>query len=203
MKGIENPRSLNEWKNVISINVHSKGKARLTIQDIKDIAVLYEDIQLLEKHGITSKNYMSKVKGYFKFREKAFEEYGIELDALYPFKNPTSLYEQIQKILIKVKLNQEQIKAFYAISKIRYKVPRKKNESQEVCLKSDHPNQYLDEENLEIEQQKWDELSIREQLEILGITDAEYIQTLNEQEYINKSFKQNQKLKKIFTRIQI
>lgn len=123
-QNIDNPKTLEDWKALIAVKVNPKGKNKLKEEYIKQIIVLNETINLLKKHGITTDNYRAKVQAYYKFRKKALEEYGLELNAVYPFKNPVELYLKLHKLLIDANLDQIQIESFYDASKIRYKKPK-------------------------------------------------------------------------------
>ena len=81
--------------NKIKYVVNSKGKNRIKDEHIKEIASLYEDIELLDKHQITDDNFKAKSGEYLRFRTKAYEQYGIKLDENMPFKNPTALRVEI------------------------------------------------------------------------------------------------------------
>ena len=128
-QNIDDPKTFADWQAIIAIRVHSKGNGRLKDEHINQIFTLYEQIELLKKHGITTDNYRTKIKAYYKFRKKALEEYGIELNAVYPFKNPVDLYLKIHKILLDANLNEKQIKSFYDVSEIRAKIPKKNDVS--------------------------------------------------------------------------
>jgi hypothetical protein len=205
-QNIDNPKTLEDWKAVISIKVNSKGKSRLTEKNIIDIAELNDTIELLNKHGITSKNYRSKVKGYFAFRKKALEEYGIDLDVFYPFKNPTKLYMEIHTILVNAELNAAQIKAFYNVSEIRKSMPTKKQVEKAKVFKGfkvDKTSLFDEPTQKELD---WELLSPSEQRKIIGITDEEYEQELQEQEEMTAYFRdynlKKEKLKEKFKYIQ-
>jgi len=126
-QNINNPQTFEDWQAVISIQVNSKGKGRLTEKNLDKIFTLYEQIELLKEHGITTNDHLTKVKAYYVFRKKALEEYGIELNAVYPFKNPVALHLKIHKVLLDANLNKKQIKSFYDATEIRRKGSKTNN----------------------------------------------------------------------------
>lgn len=204
-QNIENPITFEDWKAVISIKVHSKGKGRFTDKMIQNIATINEDINLLKKHGITSKNYTNKSKGYFKFIKKAFDEFGIQLSYLYPFKHPSRLYLEIHRILLDAGLNKEQIKMFYEISGIRKNQPTEARinkiiKKQGIFHKVDKSSLNNEIENERIEKE-WDSLSSEKQRIIIGISDEEQerYEELKKIDYEN--FLETQKQKELFKRI--
>ena len=104
--------------NQIKSKVHPKGKGRITEEKLIKIAIIAENIELLSKHQITPSNYGDKVKEYFNFINNAFENYGLELSPIFPFKHPTTLAVEIKNILSSCNLNTKQIKAFYELSEL-------------------------------------------------------------------------------------
>ena len=120
---IDDCETLQDFKNLITIKIESKGKGHLSLENLKKILDLYRTILLLKKHDITTNNYNDKVKIYNKDRTSILEKYGRELGAC-PFENPTKLYIEIEKILKESKYNTEQIKLFYTLTQIRDKALR-------------------------------------------------------------------------------
>ena len=211
-QNIDNPQTLEDWNFILNLAVNPFGKGRLTEQNIKDIETLNGDINLLYEHGITADNYRAKVKSYFNFRDKALKEYGIELSSLYPFKNPTHIFRKIHIMLNDAELNEEQIKRFYGISKVRTRRPKQADIDDALTFHNtfnfqvDKSSVGIDEKSEQMQENEWDALSSAEQRIILGISDEENEKEHQEQEEIDNYMKEynlkKQQLKQKFKRIQ-
>lgn len=110
-----------------NLNISTK----LTIDVLQEINLIATIINNLSKKGINATNYNTKVKHFNNFKEKALNDYGLDLEQLFeipttepPFANPTELYIDIDVLLTNHELTNEQKKEFYLNFMNRERIPR-------------------------------------------------------------------------------
>lgn len=134
--------------NIINTNTHMYGSkaiknykyAYIDIDTLQEINLITFTLWNLDKKGITSANFGTKVKQYDKFVEKALYEYGINLVQLKnypPFSNPSELYKRIDTLLIEKNLNEEQKKNFFMEFLKRDRIPRQNEILEDIKNKND------------------------------------------------------------------
>lgn len=189
-----------EINHTIAIEVNKESSSKesplISLDKFKEICKIAITIDALHKRGITSDNYKAKEKQYHTFVQKAFEEYGIEINEPYPFSNPTELYKIIDEILIDEGLTPKQRTIFFNETDLRNRIPKNKKR---ISLLSgiqelDNDNWLSDDFN-----EEWKNLSNEEQDEILRISPQErhqinesheakedYYEKYNKDRYIKK-----------------
>lgn len=181
------------------------GENQLDITQLKEIQRIVLTLSALEKAGITTDNYGTKRKAYYKFRNKWFDSYGIEVADNYPFSNPKDLYIAIDDILKKANLNDEQRHIFYQETELRERSPRKRSPKKHLfdgLIESslsfeEELEQWAEEE----ETNTWDNLSQEEKDEIYGITPEERQAILQEEVDFEKYHHERAKQKAFFKRL--
>lgn len=110
-----------------NLNISTK----LTINVLQEINLIATIINNLNKKGINTTNYNTKVKHFNNFKEKALNDYGLDLEELFeiptteaPFANPSELYIDIDVLLTNHELSNEQKKEFYLNFMNRERIPR-------------------------------------------------------------------------------
>lgn len=198
------PETLIEWHEyinyIIAIEVNKESSSKesplISLDKFKEICNIAITIDALHKRGITSDNYKAKEKQYHTFVQKAFEEYGIEINETYPFSNPTELYKTIDKILIDEGLTPKQRTKFFEETKLRKRIPKNKKR---ISLLSGIQELDNDDWLYNDFKEEWENLSNEEQDEILGISpqerheineaqeaNEEYYEKYNKDRYIKK-----------------
>jgi len=147
---------------------NSEKNILLPLYALQEINVIAYTLYSLEKKGITSSNYFSKVKKYKNLSNKFFEEFGVIVEMkdeyrgeLAPFSNPADLYKRIDDILTFHKLRNENKKNFYVEFLNRERLPKQsitteleRKKYEESCLEKiilpDFENLYI---NLPSDQQ--------------------------------------------------
>lgn len=142
---------------IININGHRLDKFNenfekgvfLSLEGLQEINIIAYTLHHLDKKGITSSNYVLKVKQYCALRDKLFKEFGVAVafrdeygdfnnakDQYYtkalPFSNPAKLYERIDIILTLHTLDIENKKNFYLEFFNRERIPKQEKVHNEI-----------------------------------------------------------------------
>lgn len=176
--------------------IKSYGESQLKITQLNEIHKIYLTLNALEKAGITTDNYGTKRKAYYKKCENFFDSYGIEITDSYPFSNPKDLYLAIDNILTQARLNPEQRRQFYLDTELRARSPKKQPPKKGIFDDITLTSEELDERSEEAEY--WDSLSTAKQDEISGITpeDKQFIE--EQQEADKKHYRERAQKKQLF-----
>ncbi len=101
-----------------SISVH--GEQLLSIDELTQCYKIYLKMEKLQKLGITTHNYNTKAKAYFKRRADLISDYGLDdpkyktnIPEYFPYDNPNTLLIDMKAILVTAGLNSKQITIFF------------------------------------------------------------------------------------------
>jgi len=204
-------KDINDLLNIYD-SYDTERKEDITVTITKDILIEINSILFcissLKEKGITKDNYQKKVLQYFKFSQKALEEYGIDLGITYPFSNPSELYLRIDGILINNNLTAVQRKQFYQETEIRDRIPNQVKSNKKIKCINDWRKAYLQckdkplsSEEFIKQELKWNSLTIAEQNLELGITDEEYQEQLEMQQIEQQYFQSKQDIIQSFKKL--
>jgi len=183
------PKTIQDALKDINDGLIAYGENILDINKFKEICNISLTLHALTKKGITSKNYKNKTKQYNNFVQKAFDEYGIEINDICPFSNPTELNRKIDDILVDAGLTPEQKRIFYEDTQLRGRSPKTIIQKESFWTKFDveiFEEQLLKWEN---DEDHWNDLSQEEQDKITGITPEDREAEFKEEQEIKKYYK--------------
>lgn len=131
----------------------------LVIRIVQEINLIAFSIYELNKKGINSSNYNTKLKQYQVIGKKLLDEYGVDLNLVnengeIPFSNPTELYVKIDFLLTILELNQIQRADFFKDFLFRERLP-KQSESENMIIKMNELLKYYFEVNGNKEMSKY------------------------------------------------
>ena len=105
--------------------LNSSFQVKLSIAGLREIRGIVFTLAILSEKEITAKSYRNKVNAYNSLKEKALEEFGIKLENTIPFSNPSELFKNIDLILIKNDLTDNERNDFFIYRDLSERPPKK------------------------------------------------------------------------------